>query len=229
MEHRTTAVVMVLGAVAANVAFLALGSVFDYPDVLQHPGAEVLASYRDNQAAVMGGFAVLALGAGLMLPMAIGVRRLTDGRLAQAALVAGVLAAVAQVIGLSRWLLVVPTLAWQAADPARTDAAVDRFESISAVLGTGIGETVGYFLTAAWTLLVLASLRRRPRWFAAMGTVAAVLVLSGVLIPLGVPSTDLANFVGYVVWSLWLLAFAAVVWRLPLAAGQDRSEVVLAA
>jgi len=223
---RRTAVVMALGAVAANVAFFGLGSTFDYPDVLHHPGSEVLVSFREHQTAVMAWFAVLALGAGLMAPMALGVRRLSEGRLAGAAMVVGIGAAVVQVVGLSRWLLVVPTLAWQATDPARATQAVDRFELAGAVLGTAIGETLGYALTAAWTLLVLASLRRRPRWFVALGSVAAVMVLSGVLVPLGVPGTDLANFLGYVLWSVWLLAFAVLVWR---SAVPVRSEVVLAA
>ncbi len=118
------------------------------------------------------------------------------------------------------------TLAWQATDPARAVQAIDRFELAGTVLGTAIGETAGYALTAAWTLLVLASLRRRPRWFVALGSIAAVMVLSGVLIPLGVPGTDMANFLGYVLWSVWLSAFAVLVWRSP---APVRSEVVLAA
>ena len=52
VTSRGTATVMVLGAVAANVAFVGLGSTFDYPDVLHHPSTEVLASFRDHQGAV---------------------------------------------------------------------------------------------------------------------------------------------------------------------------------
>jgi hypothetical protein len=214
MTKHLTATAMLVGALAANIAFLGLGSTFDYPDVLHHPSADVLAAYRDHQGAVMGWFALLAFGAALMAPMAIGVRRITTGRYAGPALVVGVLAALVQVAGLSRWLLVVPTLAWQAADPTRATEATDRFELVGAVLGTGLGETVGYLLTGAWTLLVLASLTRRPpRWFLALGAAAAALVLSGMLIPLQVPGTDLANLLGYVLWSVWLLAFAVIVWR----------------
>jgi hypothetical protein len=178
---------------------------------------------------VMGWFALLAFGAGLMAPMAIGVRRLTSGRYAGPALVVGMLAAVVQVVGLSRWLLVVPTLAWQALDPARAAEATDRFELAGRVLGTGLGETGGYLLTAAWTLLVLASLTRRPpRWFVWLGVAAAGLVLSGVLVPVHVPGTDVANFVGYVLWSVWLLAFAVIVWR-PTWSRRARQYAMLAA
>jgi hypothetical protein len=214
MPKHLTALTMAVGAIAANIAFVGLGSTFDYPDVLHHPSAEVLASYRAHQGAVMGWFALLAFGAGLMAPIAFGLRRLTSGRYAGPALVVGVLAAVVQVAGLSRWLVVVPTLAWQAVDPARADEAIDRFELAGTVLGTGVGETGGYLLTGAWTLLVLVSLTRRPpRWFLVLGATASLLVLSGVLIPLQVPGTELANFLGYVLWSVWLLAFAVIVWR----------------
>ena len=44
-------------------------------------------------------------------------------------------------------------------------------------------------------------------WFIALGAVSAVLVLAGVLSPLDLPVIDLANFIGYVLWSIWLVVF----------------------
>ena len=40
---------------------------------------------------------------------------------------------------------------------------------------------------------------------------SALLVLVGVLSPLGLPVIDTANFFGYVLWSVWLIAFAVVI------------------
>jgi len=34
-----------------------------------------------------------------------------------------------------------------------------------------------------------------------------------VLVPLDAPGADFANFLGYVIWSVWLLAFAWLLWR----------------
>jgi hypothetical protein len=48
------------------------------------------------------------------------------------------------------------------------------------------------------------------RLFIALGTVSAVLILAGVLSPLDLPLVDTANFVGYILWSGWLVVFAAV-------------------
>ena len=49
MTPRRTALLMIAAAVLVNVAFTGLGAVFDYPDVLKHPAAEVLASFRASQ------------------------------------------------------------------------------------------------------------------------------------------------------------------------------------
>ena len=42
-----------------------------------------------------------------------------------------------------------------------------------------------------------------------------MLILTGVLSPLELPGVDLVNFAGYVLWSLWLVAFAVVLLRRP--------------
>ena len=71
-------------------------------------------------------------------------------------------------------------------DPAVAAAARHAFELAHRILGTIVGETLGYLLTAAWTLLVLAAVGSwiARRWFTALGAVAAVLILGGVLTPL---------------------------------------------
>ena len=92
-------------------------------------------------------------------------------------------------------------------------SARDSFTTASNVLGTALGETVGYLLTATWTALVIVALGRRyaGRWFQVLGAVSAVLVLVGVLSPLGLPVIDTANFLGYVLWSVWLISLAVVI------------------
>ncbi|MGB8383651.1 MAG: hypothetical protein WCG47_20775 [Dermatophilaceae bacterium] len=46
---------------------------------------------------------------------------------------------------------------------------------------------------------------------------SAVLILAGVLSPLNLPVIDLANFIGYVLWSIWLVAFGVLLLRRPAA------------
>jgi hypothetical protein len=213
MTRKRTAVLLILAAVLANVAFMALGSVFDYPDVLDHPAGDVLASFREHEGAVSAWFGVLALSAALMAPIAIGVGELSSARPMRIAVRVGIAAAIVQVIGLLRWPLLVPGFASDAAsaDPAKAADARDAFSTAGDILGTAIGETVGYLLTALWTALVIVAIGRAfGRWFALLGGAAAALVLAGVLSPLDLPVIDTANFLGYVLWSLWLIAFGVV-------------------
>lgn len=205
--RRLAAVLMVVAVVLANVAFVGLGSVFNYPDILQEDADEILAEFRADEGAIITLFVLLALSAALLAPIAILLGRLADNELGRWSVRVGIAAAIVQVIGLSRWPLIVPSLA------DREDT--DTFETIHTILGEVIGETFGYLLTATWTVLIIYALGRllAGRWFSSVGLLAAALIALGVLVPLGVPGTDFANFVGYIVWSLWLLAFAVLIWR----------------
>ena len=214
MTPRRTAALLITAAVLANVAFTGLGAVFDYPDVLKHPTDDVLASFRDSQGAVTTWFLALALSAALLAPVAVGVGRLSTARPMWWAVPIGIAAAAVQVVGLLRWPLLVPGWATTAAggDPVAAADARSSFSTANRLLGNVLGETGGYLLTATWTVLVLAALGTAfaGRWFVALGSVSAALVAVGVLSPLDLALVDTANFVGYVAWSVWLLAFAAV-------------------
>jgi hypothetical protein len=205
MNPKLTASLLILAAVLATAGFTALGSIFNYPDVLDEPAGDVLASFREHQGAVSAWFAVLALSAALLAPIAIGVGRLSAARAMRIAVRVGIAAAVVQVIGLLRWPILVPGYA--------SGGDTKSFTTASDILGTALGETLGYLLTATWTALVIVALGRHfaGRWFPALGAVSAVLVLAGVLSPLGLPGIDAANFLGYVLWCVWLIAFAVVI------------------
>src|SRR4051812_50118909 len=93
MNRKLTATLLVLAAVLANVAFTALGSIFNYPDVLDEPAGKVLTAFGDNEAAVSGWFLVLALSAGLLAPIAIGLGGLSTKRAMRVAGPGGIAAA----------------------------------------------------------------------------------------------------------------------------------------
>lgn len=206
-NRRLAAVLMVIAVVLANVAFLGLGSVFNYPDILQESASAILAEFREDQGTIITLFVVLAISAALLAPIAVLVGRLAPNKLGRWSIGVGIAAAVVQVIGLLRWPLVVPFLA----DREDTDA----FETVHTALGTIVGETLGYLLTATWTVLIIYARGKRlaGRWFTYLGLVAAALIAVGVFVPLDLPGADFANFVGYILWSIWLVAFAVLIWR----------------
>ena len=113
--------------------------------------------------------------------------------------------------------LLVPSFAIDSVSTNATTAANarDHFDTDHTILGNVIGETFGYLLTAAWTLLVVASLGTRfaGRAFAALGAVSAIMIVIGVLSSLDLAIIDTVNFAGYVLWSIWLIWLAVGVLR----------------
>ena len=126
--RRLAAASMSLAALLAIAGFTALGSVFDYPTILKSETAEILALYRQHQAAVTGWFLVLTISAALLAPAGIYLGRIAGGTLGRWIAVTGIAGATVQVIGLSRWVLLVPGISADATDPGRTADAYRRFE-----------------------------------------------------------------------------------------------------
>jgi Domain of unknown function (DUF4386) len=218
---RIAGVLAVVAPILLNIAFVLLGSSFDYPAVLDEPAAETLQEFHDDATTISLQFALLALSAALIAPLAIYLGRgLGAGRFVRASVFIGIGAAIVQVIGLLRWPILVPGLADTATDMTKTAAersdAVDTFNTLGDVLGTALGETCGYALTATWTVLIIIALRDREligSVRAILGYGAAGLIALGVLVPLDVPGADIANFAGYVIWSLWLIALGVTLIR----------------
>ena len=153
--RRTVAVLLATASVLAIAGFTALGSIFDYPAVLKHPAAEILTSFREHQSGVTTWFLILTVSAALLAPAGILLGRLIGGTAGRGVAIIGVAAAVVQVVGLSRWVLLIPGVSADALDPATAAAAVDRFTGLHFWLGTIVGETVGYALTATFTVLAI--------------------------------------------------------------------------
>jgi hypothetical protein len=220
---RLAGTALALASTLAIAGFTALGTVFAYPQILQEPTADILALFRQQQPAVMSWFAVLIVGAALMAPAGIWIGRLTRGALGRSVAITGIAAATVQVVGLQRWLTLVPAISQDALNPGLRSAAESRFEFWHTVLGTGVGETAGYTLTALFTVTVVRALHRSPlpSWLAVIGLVAAALIVTGVFVPL-VQAASLTNFAGYILWCGWLLAVAVTLFRFNTTAATQR-------
>jgi hypothetical protein len=229
MTMQTTqraAAAMMSGAAALAIAgFTALGSIFDYPKILKAPTTEILDSYREHQPAITGWFLALVISAALLAPIGVLLGRIAGGTLGKWITGVGIAAATVQVIGLSRWVLLIPGVSDDATVPSLTESAHRTFEMLHFWLGTILGETIGYALTATFTVLVVIAFARNAaitnniatRWIGYLGYASAALIATGVVIPLGLGGASITNFVGYVAWCLWLIAMAVTLWRSRLA------------
>lgn len=221
-------------AVAFNVPFSVLASSFDYPDVLRRPAGEVLALFHAGGASLIltwHAFALMALALG-PLAVALSIRQDRLARspaLAVGAALAGGLAALAQAIGLWRWVFVVPSLAATYVDPGSSDAARATAESAFTLInlygGVAIGEHIGQLLTALFALL-LASMQMKEGarltalvGFAAAGSIA-IGTNEGLSIALGNSGAlfGTVTVVGFLALTLWLLATGFGLLRRPVPA-----------
>lgn len=229
--RRVAATAMAGAAALAIAGFTALGSIFDYPKVLKEPVDEILTAYREHHTAISGWFLALVISAALLAPVGILLGRIAGGRLGPWITGLGIAAATVQVIGLSRWVLLVPGISDDATIPALAADAHSRFENLHFWLGTIVGETIGYALTASFTVLVVLALSGTvvPRVIGWLGYLSAGLIATGVLIPLGLSMASLTNFAGYIAWCLWLISMSVVLWRstvaAPAAADRTPSQV----
>jgi hypothetical protein len=85
------------------------------------------------------------------------------------------------------------------------------FQSFHRYVGGALGEHLGYMFVGSWVLLAsLAMLRTRlfGRWLAYLGIVSAAGILVGLLEPVGFGTAVLINALGFILFTIWLLAIA---------------------
>lgn len=227
------AALLIAVPIAFNLAFLELGRSFDYPRILRHEPDEILRRFAAGGPGLILRWEALLACSVLMIPLAIVVARVLGASptLTASSLVVGVVAGVAQMLGLVRWPFAVPELARRyvaapegpAGDATRRSVEV-TFETLHRLLGVGIGEHLGYLFTGVWTLLVSASIiataAALPAWLGIVGIPIGLALLIGVLEFVG-PNEErgwgLAGTVvpiAYLVWSAWLvlLGIGLLIW-----------------
>ena len=191
-----TAVLLIVVPIAFNVAFLELGSAFDYPDILRREPDEILRRFHAGGAGLILRWEAFLLSAlALLLPLAVllSVVLAAPPALTALSIIVAATAALVQVLGLVRWPFAVPELARRyvaapdgpAGDATRETVVTVVFATLHRLLGVGIGEHLGYLFTGLWTLLVggLDPHRDRPAGLAraSLGIPIGVALLVGTL------------------------------------------------
>jgi hypothetical protein len=212
-------VFLIAAPVWFNVTFTLLAKRFEYPDILRRPTSEILERFRAGGASLVllwWAFAlsgVLLIVSVVLLGMALGADALVV-----VATTVGVIAGLVQLLGLLRWVYLVPMLARVDADPALDTvhrAANDAvFAAQHRYLGVGVGEHLGYLFTGLWSVLIgIAVIQGTtiPSWLGWPGVVVGAGLVAGSAEFLGPneergwPLAGAAIPIVYIAWSLWLL------------------------
>jgi hypothetical protein len=213
-------VLLIVAPLWFNATFALLGRRFDYPDILRRSTSEILERFRAGGSSLIVLWwafmlsGLLLIAGAVLLGQALGLQGVVV-----VATTFGVLAGLVQTVGLLRWVHVVPELARAFTDrslePGQREVYAVVFRSLHRYLGVGIGEHLGYLLTAIWSVLIgLAVVQgtELPTWLGWPGIVIGSGLAIGSAEFLG-PNEErgwrlagAAIPVLYVAWSAWLMA-----------------------
>jgi hypothetical protein len=203
-----------------NVTFALLGKRFGYPDILRKPATEILDRFRAGGSSLILLWWVFMLSGLLLIPAVVLLgQALGFTGIVPLAVTIGVLAGLVQMLGLLRWVYLVPSLARTDADPVleggQREANVAIFRAMHQFLGVGVGEHLGYLFTGIWSVLIGVAIiggELLASWMGWAGTVVGAVLIIGSAEFLGPNEEHGWALAGsaipilYVAWSLWLLA-----------------------
>lgn len=209
---------LISGAVGVLIPYVILTLNFDYPDVLRYDTGTILTRFHAGGSSLIftwWAFAILGLPL-LIAYILIGQKFENKLNFIRWVTTIGVISGVVQIIGLLRWVFVVPVLSNQfisAPDEATKVAVVSSFRLIHQFGGVLMGEHLGQLFTITWTLFMsytFFKLKTFPSWVAVLGIVSAVVYLLAqaelfaTVIP-GFPVWGMAGFIGSTSWLIWLM------------------------
>lgn len=218
--RKLAGIFFIIGAALVNIPYTLLIINFDYPDILRLPTAEILTRFQSGGNPLIYTWLAFAWVGLPMLFGAIMLKRILEkeGSLfLETATTLGVIGFIVQVIGLLRWVFVVPVLARIFTDPAAdavTKTAVAAvFTAVHQYGGVILGEHIGQLLIVLWMSMISGIIQRSvifSKWVAWLGWFASAVYLLAQteLLATAIPSFPVigwAGLTGSLLWLLWMI------------------------
>ncbi len=222
---KMTGILFVFGALIVNIPYALLISNFNYPDILREPAGVVLTNFAAGGSGLIYTWLFFALAGLPLLFATIMLGKLwknTSSTLVSLATTFGVIALVAQLIGLLRWVFVVPILAQNyvanGATEAIQTASTVAFQTVNQFGGVLLGEYVGQLFSIIsmflFSIIILHN-KLLKSWVAWLGFVASLIYILAetelfhTVIP-SFPVVDVAGLLGSVLWIVWLISMGVL-------------------
>ncbi|MBP6178825.1 MAG: DUF4386 domain-containing protein [Anaerolineales bacterium] len=218
--RKLAGIFFIIGAALVNIPYTLLIINFDYPDILRLPTAEILTRFQSSGNPLIYTWLAFAWVGLPMLFGAIMLKRILekeDSLFLETATTLGVIGFIVQVIGLLRWVFVVPVLARIFTDPAAdavTKTAVAAvFTAVHQYGGVILGEHLGQLLIILWMSMISGIIQRSvifSKWVAWLGWFASAVYLLAQteLLATAIPSFPVigwAGLTGSLLWLLWMI------------------------
>jgi hypothetical protein len=213
-------VVLIVAPLWFNANFALLGRRFEYPDILRRSTSEILERFRAGGSGLILLWWTFMLSGLLLIAGAVLLGQVLGfGGIVPLATTIGVLAGLVQMLGLLRWVYVVPLFARAYADPTlgpeQREMHAALFRALHHYLGVGVGEHLGYLFTGIWSVLIGIGVIQGsalPTWLGWPGVVIGAGLVVGSAEFLGPNEERGWGLAGaaiptlYIAWSVWLLA-----------------------
>jgi len=222
--RKLTGIFFIVGAVLVNVPYTLLFVNFDYPDILRQPTAEILTKFHaEGDSLIYTWLAFAWVGLPILLGTVM-LKRVLEKEASpflETATTLGVIGFVVQVIGLTRWVFVVPVLARLYTDPTSdpaTQASISAvFVAIHQYGGVVLGEHIGQIFNIAWMSMISGIIYQSKMfskwvawlgWFASAVYLLAQTELFATAIP-NFPVVSWAGLLGSLLWLVWMIIVGA--------------------
>ena len=208
---------LITGAIGVFIPYAILTVTFEYPDILRQDTGNVLTKFHEGGGSLIftwWAFAILGLP---LLIAYIKIGQLFDQiSFIKWVTTLGVVSGIVQIIGLLRWVFVVPVISrnyMAASDVATKEIAKASFQTLHQFAGVLLGEHLGQLFTIIWTIMIsiaFIKLKLFPKWVSWVGIVSSLIYLCAqaelfaTVIP-AFPVWDMAGFIGSTLWLLWLV------------------------
>ncbi|MEO0961499.1 MAG: DUF4386 family protein [Pseudomonadota bacterium] len=218
---RTTALFLVLHIVVMFAGFSILGPAFDFPEVLRYPAAERFALFSANSDVIRPTYWALTMTGLTQILLSVLLHELLqphDPTRALLLLVFGTLAGLCQALGFGRWVILIPWLVAEAADPDKAAMAAMLEGAFNRYAGMLVGEHIANLCWAVWLAATSLILRKLPGLSAGfgwcgLGLSALMLLLAGEQIGVSGDVLDVLVAFGFPLLGAWHILLAIMLWR----------------
>lgn len=209
---------LILGAAGIFIPYTILTITFDYPGILRLDSGSILTLFHAGGTPLIFTWLAFALlGFPLLIAYSL-IGQVVETKMLNTKWITtiGIISGIVQMVGLLRWVFVVPVLADEfvhTSSPVKQEAITISFTVIHQFAGVLLGEHLGQLFTITWTVFIAAALSKAriiPKWLAWWAYIASFIYffaqaeLLATVIP-GFPVIGLAGFAGSTLWLLWLM------------------------
>ena len=216
-NEKTIGILLIAGAIGVFIPYTILTMTFEYPDILRQDTGTILTKFHEGGSSLIftwWAFAIMGLPL-LITYILIGQKFESRLRFIRWVTTIGVISGIVQIVGLLRWVFVIPVIAnsYVTGDAAAKAAATSSFQTIHQFGGVLLGEHLGQLFTIIWTVMIcyaFIKLNIFSKWVSWVGIIASLIYLLAqaelfaTVIP-GFPVWDMGGFIGSTLWLVWLI------------------------